>query len=262
VTPAGISKINDIQISAPQRSIAMAQYTEDFLAAARSGYENTDQPMRELARELGIGITTLSTLAEKHGWAKRSLRKRGLSPAMQLLAEAQALAGKTSAHSRASGNPESAELGPRLRGDERSESGPHPSRLATLAPQDDGANLAPVEGGGGTTPDAPEPTDLLIKLEQILAQLITAQQLAPANGIHSPQGARNLTLLIQAMRALRGMHPAPTHTEMTADDDDMPADIDEFRLDLARRIDAFVASRTDAADAGGDAGPAPLDAAG
>jgi predicted benzoate:H+ symporter BenE len=36
----------------------MARYTEDFLAAARQGYENTDQPMRELARELGIGITT------------------------------------------------------------------------------------------------------------------------------------------------------------------------------------------------------------
>lgn len=42
----------------------MAQYTEEFLAAARHGYENTDQPMRDLARELGIGITTLSTLAE------------------------------------------------------------------------------------------------------------------------------------------------------------------------------------------------------
>jgi hypothetical protein len=85
----------------------MAQYTEEFLAAARLGYETTDQPMRELARELGIGITTLSTLSEKYGWAKRSLRKRGLSPAMQLLAEAQALAA----------------------------SGPHPSRLAALAPQ-------------------------------------------------------------------------------------------------------------------------------
>jgi hypothetical protein len=70
----------------------MAQYTEEFLATARHGYENTDQPMRELSRELGIGITTLSTLAEKHGWAKRSLRKRGVPPAMQLLAEAQALA--------------------------------------------------------------------------------------------------------------------------------------------------------------------------
>ncbi len=70
----------------------MVQYTADFLAAARHGYENTDQPMRELARELGIGITTLSTLAEKNGWAKRSQRQRGLPPAMQLLAEAQALA--------------------------------------------------------------------------------------------------------------------------------------------------------------------------
>ncbi len=32
-------------------------------------------------------------------------------------------------------------------------------------------------------------------------------------------------------------------------DYDMPADIDEFRNELARRIDAFVASRTDEGDA-------------
>ncbi len=230
----------------------MAQYTEDFLATARHGYENTDQPMRELARELGIGVTTLSTLAEKHGWAKRSLRQRGLSPAMQLLAEAQALAASRSLdnpirHPEARAQRASKGDGP----DEWQTDGPHPSRLAPLglAPQDDGETAAPP--------------DLLIKLEQILAQLIAAQQLAPANGIHSPQGARNLTMLIQAMRALKGMRgPAPTDTGPTEndDDDDMPRDIDEFRRDLARRIDAFVASRTGDEDGVAGSGVAPLEA--
>jgi hypothetical protein len=228
----------------------MAQYTADFLAAARHGYETTDQPMRDLARELGIGITTLSTLAEKHGWAKRSLRQRGMPPAMQLLAEAQALAAKAPIHSRANGNPETAQqqtsegLGPRilpetrfalLRGDERSESGP-------------------------ATGVAAEPPDLLVKLEQILAQLIAAAEAAPANGIHSPQGARTLATLIQAMRALKAMrgHSFTEPGPIENDDDDMPEDIDEFRLDLARRIDAFVASRTDAGDAVANSPPAPL----
>ncbi|MDO8878357.1 MAG: hypothetical protein Q8M24_04505 [Pseudolabrys sp.] len=216
----------------------MAQYTDEFLATARQGYESTDQPMRELARELGIGITTLSTLSEKHGWAKRSLRQRGLSPAMQLLAEVNALAAN----------------------------GPHPSRLATLAPQDDGATptpTLPLSGGGSPSAVEPAPNqaDLLIKLEQILAQLIAAQQLAPANGIQSPQGARNLTLLIQSLRALQGMRgAASTDTGPIDDDDDMPRDIDEFRLDLARRIDAFVASRTDAGDGVENSPPAPLEA--
>src|SRR4029077_17287564 len=39
------------------------------------------------------------------------------------------------------------------------------------------------------------------------------------------------------------------------DDDDMPADIDEFRNELARRINAFVDSRTGGADAVGAAAP-------
>jgi len=207
----------------------MAQYTADFLASARHGYENTDQPMRELARELGIGITTLSTLAEKHGWAKRSLRKRGVPPALQLLAEAQALAAKRSepAPTDAQQQPQ-AGLGPGFRGDERSK--------IPLA--------------------APEPADLLIRLEQILAQLIAAQELAPGNGIHSPQSARTLTLLIQAMRALKGMRgDASTDTaRIENDDDDMPHDLDEFRHALARRIEALFADEIDAAHAGEDSG--------
>jgi hypothetical protein len=230
----------------------MAQYTAEFLAAARHGYENTDQPMRELARELGIGITTLSTLAEQNHWAKRSQRRRGLPPAMQLLAEAQALTAKGSAHSRASGNPDRAqqqaqeEPGPRFRGDERSNSNPPP---------------APSEEGDPSTRVAPDPAELLIKLEQILAQLIAAQHLAPANGIHSAQGARTLATLIQAMRALKGMRPAPTDTgSIDNDDDDMPRDIDEFRHALARRIEALFESEEDAEDADAHSECADLDA--
>jgi hypothetical protein len=231
----------------------MAQYTEEFLATARHGYENTDQPMRELSRELGIGITTLSTLAEKHGWAKRSLRKRGVPPAMQLLAEAQALAATLPPRSGGEGRraPNGASRGGGQALDREAPPPPHPPPpLATLA-----------EGGEQI---APEPAALLIKLEQILAQLIAAQQLAPANGIQSPQGARNLTMLIQAMRALKGMRGhAPTDTgPIENDDDDMPRDLDEFRHALARRIRAFVESRTRARDADEDSGSANVDEAG
>jgi hypothetical protein len=210
----------------------MARYTDEFLAAARHGYENTDQPMRELARELGIGITTLSTLAEKNGWAKRSQRKRGLSPAMQLLAEAQALA--------------------------------FPSREAPPTPNPSPPLASLVEGGESSALVAPDAAELLIKLEQILAQLIAAQQLAPANGIHSPQGARTLTLLINSLRTLKGMRgPAPTDTGSIDNDyDDMPRDLDEFRHALARRIDAFVASETNTDDADENSRSADLDAAG
>jgi hypothetical protein len=54
----------------------MERYTPEFLAAARHGYENTDQPMTALAADLGIGITTLPSLVRKHGWTQRSQRMR------------------------------------------------------------------------------------------------------------------------------------------------------------------------------------------
>ena len=218
-----------------KRSIAVARYTPEFLAAAQHGYEHTDQPMRELARDLGIGVTTLSTLAETHGWAKRSQRKRGLPPAMQLLEEARGLASAS----------------------------PPPERVSE---QETPSPTLPLSGGGsgdaaaeGNAPVASEPPTLLDRMEQILVQLIAAQEAAPANGIHSPQGARNLEALIQAMRALKGLRGGAAIDTGPIDDDDMPADIDEFRRDLARRIDAFVASRADAGDDRADAGPAPVD---
>lgn len=50
----------------------MARYTPEFLAALRHRYEKTDQPMRALALEFKIGISTLSSIVEREGWAKRS----------------------------------------------------------------------------------------------------------------------------------------------------------------------------------------------
>jgi len=49
----------------------MAQYSPDFLASLKHRYEKTEQPMTELAREFGIGITTLQSLVDKQGWEKR-----------------------------------------------------------------------------------------------------------------------------------------------------------------------------------------------
>lgn len=68
----------------------MTRYTPEFLAALKQRYEETDQPMRPLALEFGIGISTLSAIVEREGWVKRSQRRRG-RPEASLLSEAQAL---------------------------------------------------------------------------------------------------------------------------------------------------------------------------
>ena len=70
----------------------MAHYAPEFLAAVRHRYEKTDQPMIEMAREFGIGITTLQVMVDKQGWEKRSQRLRGLPRALRLQREAEALA--------------------------------------------------------------------------------------------------------------------------------------------------------------------------
>ena len=57
--------------------------------------------------------------------------------------------------------------------------------------------------------------------------------------------------ILQQVRAGRPPREETAHDDMF---DDMPIDIDQFRIDLARRIDAFVASRTKPADAEGDSG--------
>jgi hypothetical protein len=118
--------------------------------------------------------------------------------------------------------------------------------------------------GGGSAPalDAATGQATLDNIQRLLDRLIAAHDAAIANGLPSPQSARTLATLAQIVALLNRVRGgAPTDTgPIDDDDDDMPADIDEFRRDLARRIDAFVASRTDAGDDRGDAGPAPLDA--
>ena len=64
--------------------------------------------------------------------------------------------------------------------------------------------------------------------------------------------ARALTTLTDTLQKLQRLRlPLAAAGQGRSMDDDLPEDIDEFRLDLARRIDAFVESRTHAADGDG-----------
>jgi len=69
--------------------------------------------------------------------------------------------------------------------------------------------------------------------------------------------ARTLSSLTETLQKLQRLRCAVPFSG--SDDDDMPADIDEFRKELARRIDAFVASRTEPRDASGDSAATLVD---
>jgi hypothetical protein len=106
----------------------------------------------------------------------------------------------------------------------------------------------------------------------VLAELATIEAMRAALGTlpQKPPGAartvRTLSMLTQTLQHLQRLRASealaakpPAGNEHDDDNDDMPRDLDEFRRDLARRIDAFVASRTDAGDADGDPTAAAVD---
>lgn len=207
----------------------MATYTPDFLASVQHDVEDTDLPLHAIARKHEISKRTLHRWIDKENWKKRSARLRDLPPAARLLNEATALL-------TAPDEP-----------DEKSPPTPDPS--------------PPLAGGGESrgTSSAIERLERLVEKELTAEEAVRAQLgPLPRNAADAERTARTLSTLTQTLHALQRLRGGKAPD--LDDDDDMPRDIDAFRRDLARRIDAFVASRTEPADAGGDPGPAVAEA--
>jgi hypothetical protein len=85
--------------------------------------------------------------------------------------------------------------------------------------------------------------------------------LAPEGPGDAERAARTLASIARTLRELSLMNDTGEQPEAaTADDDDSPRDLDEFRRELARRINAFVDDRTGAGlpvDADAERDPAP-----
>lgn len=204
----------------------MVRYAEDFLAALRQRYEQTDQPMRSLAREFSIGISTLSAIVERHGWVKRSQRKRG-RPEASLVSEAQALMESLPA-----------------RGGVSADSGLAFSLEAPPTPDPSPPRAARVEGGEQTAAE---------RLEALLLKEIAAEEVArealgnePRLRTEADACARRLAVMTQTLQTLqkiRETQPIGNARCQCSEYDDIPEDMDAFRDELARRINAFVKSR-------------------
>ena len=185
-------------------------YTPEFLAEARRRIERTTESMTSIAGKFGMHHSVLSGLIKRERWVRpeAALHQRGLSPAMRLAAEADALA------------------------------------------------------------EAPEPPDpaALDRIERaVLAELATVETMRasldkePLRPIDAERTARTLSIHTETLAKLRRHRLAAAPQTGADHDDDFPADLDEFRRGLARRIRAFIASRTAGSDAGGDAGTDAMD---
>jgi hypothetical protein len=108
------------------------------------------------------------------------------------------------------------------------------------------------------------------RIERLVLQEIETEEMRRAKlgalarpTAEAARTARTLAILAQTLHALRRLRPgaeaAPLQPPDDTNDDDPPRDIDEFRRELARRIDAFVASRPDGDPAGRGGEPRLVD---
>jgi hypothetical protein len=188
------------------------KFTPEALEDARRRYEETDEVQTAIASSLGIDRGTLTRLARTSGWVLRKDR-----PPLDL-PQAVALDHEAS------------------------------EAIAKLAAAD-----APGEGGdsaGGAT-DGSVADRLEAALEKELRKVESLRR-TPGNAmqraIDDERTARTLATLTETLFKVRRLRQPGS---LQATDDDDPADADEFRVNLARRIEAFVRSRIDAIVSGG-----------
>ena len=223
-------------------------YTPALLAEARRRYEQTDERIVEIAADCGIHKTTFQRMANREGWVRFQPPPRDLSRAAKLAAQAEALA-QAQAFDR------------------------HPEERAQRASKGDGPGLSSFEGGLWPPPQddgkslPPSPGTVARLRAAVENELATVERMRarmkdePERPADAGITARTLARLTATLRDLQHMQratPQPTGPDAY---DDMPADLDEFRNELARRIRAFFAARRGGGDAGGDAA-APVAASG
>jgi hypothetical protein len=187
-------------------------YTPELLAQARHDFEHTERSKESIAFDLGVARSTLTNMAAHEGWRRFVPPPRGLPPAMHLRREVEML--------------------------EASVAASPPESILSVA-----ANGA-----------MPAIGDTVERLYRAVREELAAVESLRARLKSEPQGtqdaertARTLSSLTETLQKLQRLTCAVPNTG--SQDDDLPADIDEFRRELARRIEAFVATRTDHADA-------------
>jgi hypothetical protein len=204
------------------------ELTSEAWTQIRHDYEHTERPVEDICAEHGISSGTLRDRVRRWGWTRRR-------PPIPL-------------------------------------DGPPPAPalpLDTVAPPIEpaapcvGAMPQAAAGDGAGAPREPDGSTIVPRLQSAVARVLPAIEsivakvgAEPTQPREMERAARALAALTRTLRELNGLlsqHQAvaaEVAADDAADDDDMPEDIDAFRLDLARRIDAFVASRTGAADGG------------
>ena len=231
--------------------------TPELLADVRRRYEQTDEPLATMAADLGCSLETVRNIGTRENWVRYVRPPHDLTPAARLKVRAEALAKEQGALT----------LPPRSGGEGR------PPELAQQATADGVGGEArsqetptpiPSPQGGGEDDAAPPQVaetaqQLHRELLALIAEVKATRQRMKREGYGKSdlqEASRMVISLSGALGKLKPMLPADPQAESDDAYDDTPADIDEFREALARKIEAFMESRPD------EDGPEETDAAG
>jgi hypothetical protein len=242
--------------------------TDELKANIRHRFEHTPESLSTMAADLGCTGQTVCNIAKREGWVRYVPPPRDLTPEMRLLARAGKLAEQDAAAvslpPRSGGEGRPTELAEQAKADgvggfdgvqEPPTPDPSPPFAARIGGGDENAARAAQELSPEQIADTAEALHaaarkLLADVEASRAQLAGMPQ-SPIDQERTARTYANLTATLQKLAPLR-CRVAHSESHTDHDYDDMPADLDEFRRDLARRIDAFVASRMDPGAAGDD----------
>jgi len=228
----------------------MPEPTSDAWTQIRYDYEHSSRPIVDICAEHGISPNTLRDRVRRWRWNRRRApipREGPPAVAMRLpaaVADHPPLEGEGRRFER--------QREPSGWGDLSAPEG-HPTPPAFAAAP---AGDPPPPGEGDTAdPAAIAPrlqgavARVLPAIETIIARL-SAGPLAPREMEQTARALGVLTRTLRELNALLAQHPPRAVNDY---DDDMPEDIDAFRDELARRIEAFCASR-EAEEAAAEAG--------
>lgn len=208
-------------------------FTDELLADARRRYEQTAEAKGAISADLGIARSTFDHLVTRLGWRRFTPPARDFDAAAKLAAKAQAFSkavatDKTAAATaREEAEPVAAPLPPAI------------------------ASAGALDGPDDVPMDTPALIDWLRR--EIQAQVVMVKRLReqervePLTDEAAIRLSRILASLTEATTKLDRHTGGPSR--VAAEPDDLPENIDDIRIDLARRIDAFIASRADAGDA-------------
>jgi len=225
----------------------MPRYAPELVESVIDQYLHTDKPVGQIAREHAINERDVTRIRHQNGTPARGARVRSLPPAMQLLQEA------TRRLKTAASSPDA--VGRNQQGE-----------AERIAPDDAGGAMRCANCALRPPAQPFSDASAIARLERLIEQEFAAHEATRAElgalaraPTDAERCARILSILTQTLQRLMRLRTGVAPEQGLRHDDDIPADIDEFRRDLARRIEACLGSRPDDGSADGDSGAAPPD---